>query len=146
LISNLDPATEQNSIARYELLVSQSNNERIQKRPPCIVLLPLGVQESFSNVPNGRTEGELAFRVEGLVEDHRKNGGSCCHDTGEHEGDNHLDWLARVHRERACGQLTQIPPISGSAPAVQLPSFEAALSNMTHGAGMIALREPSCGG
>ena len=40
----------------------------------------------------------------------------------------------RLRCER--GWITPTPAMSGSAPAVQSPPYEAVLSNMTHGAGM----------
>jgi len=88
---NLDPAAEQDPITSDKLLVPQPNDKRIEKRSPRIVLLPLGVQETLANVSNGGSKGKLPFGIEGLVEDHGKNGGSGCHDASEHEGDDHLD-------------------------------------------------------
>lgn len=86
----LYPPTQQHSIPSDELLVAQTNDERVQKRPPRIFPLPFCVQKVVAKVVYRRVQFKAAFGVEGLVEEHGEDGGRRGHYAGEEEGEDDL--------------------------------------------------------
>ena len=64
------PSSQQNSRASHKLLVTKTNDERVEERTPGVALFPLVLKKVFADVCEGRAEGEAAFRIKGLVEEH----------------------------------------------------------------------------
>jgi hypothetical protein len=87
MYSYLYPPTQQHSISSDKLLVPQSNDQRIEKRPPCIIPFPLCVEESLADISYRRPKRKASLGVEGLVEDHGEDGCASCHDACEDKGE-----------------------------------------------------------
>lgn len=90
LLEDFDPPAEKHRVPCDELLVAQSDDERVEEGAPGVVLLPLGLEDAVADVLHGRAGVELAFCVEGLVEDHGEDGRDRGHEAGEDEGENYL--------------------------------------------------------
>jgi hypothetical protein len=87
---NFYPADHQHSVASDELLVPKTDNEWIEERPPCVLLLPFSLQEPFPDVRKWRAGCKVGFVIEGLIEEHGQDRRYRGHEARDNEGEHDL--------------------------------------------------------